>query len=53
MLALWGGAVMPGPFAGACLLAAILVGVGAYYALTVAMRRGEVASLLRRWSATL
>ncbi len=43
LLALWGGAVWPGPFAGACLLAAILVGVCAYYALTVAMRRGEVA----------
>lgn len=42
---LWwqGGAVMPGPAQGAQLAAAVLVGVFAYWALTVAMRTGEVS----------
>ena len=43
LLAWTGGAVVPGPIAAACLLAAIGVGVFAYNALTIAMRSGEVS----------
>ncbi len=42
MLALFGGAAMPGPSAVLDLTAAILIGVAAYYALTAAMRTGSV-----------
>ncbi len=43
-LMLWeGGAVLPSPLQGAWLFATIFVGVGAYYALTVAMRLGAVS----------
>ena len=43
ILAFTGGAVWPSAPAGGALLAATVVGVGAYYALTAAMRIGEVA----------
>lgn len=42
MLALFGGAVMPGPRAAFDLAAGILIGVAAYYAITTAMRTGSV-----------
>lgn len=43
-LLLWqGGAVMPGPAESAQLATAVVVGVFAYWALTVAMRTGEVS----------
>ncbi|TKA95262.1 DMT family transporter [Cereibacter changlensis] len=43
LLAFTGGAVLPDPRQAALLLAATAVGVGAYYALTAAMRIGEVS----------
>ncbi len=43
LLAFTGGAVLPGPRASADLALGILVGVFAYYAITAAMRTGEVA----------
>jgi len=43
LLALSGGAVLPGPGALRDLAAATVIGVGAYYALTAAMRTGEVS----------
>jgi len=43
LLALSGGAVVPDPGAAADLAAATCVGVSAYYALTAAMRTGEVS----------
>lgn len=43
LLAVSGGAVLPSASATAMLLAATLVGVAAYYALTAAMRIGEVS----------
>jgi drug/metabolite transporter (DMT)-like permease len=43
LLATTGGAVWPGPATAAALVAATCVGVAAYYALTVAMRTGEVS----------
>jgi drug/metabolite transporter (DMT)-like permease len=42
MLALFGGAAMPGPRAAFELAAGTLIGVGAYYAITAAMRTGSV-----------
>lgn len=45
LLATSGGAALPSPAATALLLAATAVGVGAYFALTVAMRTGEVAAV--------
>lgn len=42
-LAVTGGARMPDATGAGLLLGAVLVGVGAYYALTAAMRRGEVS----------
>lgn len=43
LLAFSGGAVLPGALTAGQLLAATLVGVAAYYALTAAMRMGEVS----------
>lgn len=43
LLAIYGGTVVPGPMATAQLVAAVIVGVAAYYALTAAMRTGEVS----------
>lgn len=43
LLALSGGAVLPGPGASLSLAAATCIGVAAYYALTAAMRTGEVS----------
>jgi drug/metabolite transporter (DMT)-like permease len=43
LLALSGGAAMPDPAAAAHLAAATAIGVGAYYALTAAMRTGDVS----------
>ncbi|MDZ4136062.1 MAG: DMT family transporter [Paracoccaceae bacterium] len=43
LLAFSGGAVLPGAMAAVQLMAATLVGVAAYYALTAAMRMGEVS----------
>jgi drug/metabolite transporter (DMT)-like permease len=43
MLAVTGGAILPGPVAAAQLGAATVVGVAAYYAITAAMRTGEVS----------
>ena len=43
LLAFSGGATIPGPLAAACLAAATIVGVAAYYALTAAMRMGDVS----------
>lgn len=43
LLAHTGDAVLPRPGESAALAAAVLIGVAAYYALTVAMRRGEVS----------
>ena len=45
LLALTGGAVVPPPPAVLALLAATAVGVGAYFALTVAMRTGDVGAV--------
>jgi drug/metabolite transporter (DMT)-like permease len=45
LLALTGGAVVPPPPAMAALAGAIGIGVGAYYALTVAMRTGDVGAV--------
>lgn len=45
LLAFTGGAALPGAGAAAALAAAILVGCAAYYALTVAMRTGEIATV--------
>jgi drug/metabolite transporter (DMT)-like permease len=45
LLAFTGGAVLPSPAAGALILAATAVGVWAYWALTVAMRTGEVSAV--------
>jgi len=45
LLAVSGGARMPSPTALSLVLAASLVGVAAYWALTVAMRTGEVATV--------
>ena len=43
-LMLWeGGAVLPSPIQALWLLATVLVGIGAYYALTAAMRIGDVS----------
>ncbi len=43
LLALWGGAAVPGQHASLMLLGATIFGVAAYYALTAAMRMGEVS----------
>ncbi len=43
LLAVSGGAALPGLADSAGLLAATLIGVGAYYALTAAMRTGEIS----------
>jgi drug/metabolite transporter (DMT)-like permease len=45
LLAVSGGARLPSPSALALVLAAGTVGVGAYWALTIAMRTGEVATV--------
>ncbi len=45
LLAFSGRAVWPDIWASANLIAAIAIGVGAYYALTVAMRTGEVSTV--------
>jgi drug/metabolite transporter (DMT)-like permease len=45
LLALWGEARLPSAEAGSALAAATVVGVVAYYALTVAMRTGDVAAV--------
>lgn len=45
LLLLWGGAVLPGAVASAQLGGAVLFGVAAYYALTAAMRVGEVSAV--------
>lgn len=44
VLLIWtGGAAMPGPAAWALLVTAMVVGVAAYYALTISMRTGEMS----------
>jgi drug/metabolite transporter (DMT)-like permease len=45
LLAWTGGAVMPDAATAGVLLAATTVGVGAYFALTLAMRTGEIAAV--------
>lgn len=45
LLAIGGGAVLPSPAATAELAGAIVFGVSAYFALTVAMRTGEVSAV--------